>query len=535
MAITLTIIGADVTATLHWQSLTISEQIGSPDTLTAELSGFLDEDEYTQAVRGLFADAIPDNLFYAVARRDSEILFSGAVRSLGIKRPAQGALTYSLSATGWQFLAAKRLVGVPGGSLWSISDDEVGQGDLPTPVAIDPDASAVPTAAGVRGLMDAYWLWPSIDVDSFVSDVLDEYATAEPVTWSGSDLDGALSDLAAAGSASALWWMANDSPDAGDTAAPHLALHWGVVTIPAPGDPAPDGAAPYAINDEPDWTETILATGLDLAIDYSARSGGAYVRGATGFVLDVTPSPSPPGYATGDTHEGGTGWVTGSAPGSQWGEEYVDAPAAVSTAQRDAFGNATLEAHARPAVTGTIRVAGDWHGWHKSQLLRVTDADFGLVDHWFLVRGVTMTQRSPDGAAAEYVLSVGDQLPPALGLALRAQRLREQRAVVAPAMKFVPPDPRTLTLDRGESCPVEGQLATAEGHARMVAGVGATWHLWVNGDQLADSFDAAGDAWWLSDATDTTDDLGRVFAVLHAGAAAADADAAAISIDVVLP
>jgi hypothetical protein len=123
-------------------------------------------------------------------------------------------------------------------------------------------------------------------------------------------------------------------------------------------------------------------------------------------------------------------------------------------------------------------------------------------------------------------------LSPSLGWALRAQRLAEQRKEVDPGQKFVVYH-GDLLLDLLETSSVEGQFATASGEARKVKGVSAVWHLWING-LVVDPHDT-GLAYYLSDETTVTDEAGKVYGVLHAGVGGTAADAADITIDVVLP
>ena len=531
-ATTIEIIATQTAAAAEWKSLRITEQIGQPDTMSVDEVGFTSDPIFTQPVRDLFA--VPSNYYYTVVRRDGDVLFSGLIRGpIAISKAARGALRYGLQATGWEFLLPLRLVGAPSGAFWEIIED----GDaerLPTPVAIDPSAHAAPTPAGVRALFAAYWPYPPIDTDTYVTAILPAGATEEELTWSGSDLGGAIGDLAAAGSASALSWFANDSPDAGDPlVAPNLALHFGIVILPDEGDEGddlgaglpsadlPDYIAPYAISDTPDGITSVFGD-CTWAVDHSQRRDGIYVRGATGFTQDVVAAPPgwPVPYQIGETHVGGSGWV--GAPGV-WGEEYVDAPAAISESQRDAFGNAFLASRQIPAWTGTIRVVG-YHGWHKGQIVSVTDADFGFAGRWFLIRAVTMVQHDPFSEANEYTLTVGDTLIPSLGYALRQQRHEEQRKAVEPATKFVP-YVGDLQLDPGGTAPVTMQLATASGKAMAVPGVGARWHLMVNGEDQADPQDTAA-LFYLSDVVEVTDTIGQVTATLHASADATAADAA---------
>jgi hypothetical protein len=552
MGLTIELIGEGVTAAAEWRSFTYAENIGTPDSLSVDVVGFKTDPLFTEPVEERLAN--PNNYFYIVARLDDDVLFSGLVRDIGLKKPAQGAMRYSLAADGWQFLLPRRLVGVPNGDQWYISAEQAATGELPEPECVDPVARFYlgPTPGGVRSLFGQYWNYPyPIDLTTYVTDILPEGASGDEMNWSGSDMEAVLNDLAAAGSASAMWWFANDSPGpaAIGSIAPNLALHFGIVIIPDEGDDGDDLAAglpsadlpgniaPLEISDDPDGVTSILATDLSFRIDHRPRTNGVYVRGATGFVLDVLEAPPdwPVPYQIGETHIGGTGWGGGGAPGGIWGEEYLDAPAAVSMEQRDAFANAYLASRAVPSWTGTVTVVGV-DGWHKGQAIALTDADYGFDHKWFLIRGVSMTQKDHLSTANEYVLTLGDVLSPSLGWALREQRLKEQRKEVDPGAKFVvyhgdllldPADPDNSTSK------VEGQFATASGTARKVAGVGATWHLWINGVSVA--LHDTGLAYYLSDETTPTDQLGKVYAILHAGASATAADAADISIDVVLP
>jgi hypothetical protein len=511
--LTIEIMGRDVVAAAEWKSFRYTEQIGQPDTLSVDVLGFTTDPGITAPV--VYAFTYLNNYFWTIARLGDAVLFSGLIRPITMTKPAVGAIRYSLKADGWQFLMPRRLVGVPNGDGWIITED--GDPDrIPTPVVTDTSAYGYPTPVHVARLMAHYWNspWP-IDVTTFVTPIL-EGAPSERIAWSGSDLEGTVSDLAAAGNAAALWWFANDSPNLGSIVSPHLALHWGLVVVPAEGDPPPANAAPYAISDTPDWVTSILAVSLEFSPDNTPRVDAVYVRGATGYTMDVVD-----GVPTGVVNEGGTGWV--GSTGGIWGEEYVDAPAAISAGQRNAFGNATLASRSAPTWTGTIVVNG-YDGWHKGQVVSVTDADYGFDARWFLIRAVTMSQKDPQSLANEYTLTVGDSLSPSLGSALRSRRLKEQRQEIAPATKFVP-YVGDLQLDSGGSCPVTMQLATDAGAARQIAGVGARWHLLVNGVDLADPLSAA-ELYWLTSPTLITNEVGQVTATLHASLSATAADAA---------
>ena len=494
MGLTLEVITQDIVAAADWATFHYTEQIGQPDELTVEVTAFTTDPLFTQPVVDLFALTNLGGFFYAVAKLDGAVLFSGLIRGpIGMSKKAPGSMTYSLKADGWQFLAPKKLVGTP--YTWSIPPEDEWGDVLPTAIWVDPRAIGRPVAASVKALWQAYWHYPAIDLDTFVADVLPVDAPLpDEITWSGSDLEGATSDLAAAGSAAALWWLANDSPNDGDLlVAPHLALHFDNVALPDPGDTGddllagfpsadqPTNVAPYAISDTPDWITSIMATAMTFTPDNTQRIDSAYVRGATGNYLDVLPAPIsfPVPFQIGLEQEGGTGWV-GAEDGGIWGAEYVDAPAAVSKAQRDAFGQAFLASRGTPTWTGTVEVEG-YDGWHKGQAVQVTDADYGFDDRWFLIRAVTMTQTDPFAISNKYTLTLGDTLSLSLGYALRAQRLAEQRKPIDPATQFIP-YMGDLQPEPGGTLVVRMQAATASGSQRKVAGVGAGWSLLINGD-----------------------------------------------------
>jgi hypothetical protein len=537
MTLTIEVITNEIAHAAEWSSFRYTESIGAPDEMSVDVIGFPDDPSgFTAPVQVLFA--IPASYFYVTVKLDGNVLFSGLIRTITLAKPTPGAMRYRLTASGWEFLAAKRLVGVPEGVVWELD------GEGAPVVPIDGAAFAAPTAAGVRALWTSYWGYLSqIDLTTYVTDVLGPGEASYGMGWSGSDLDGATSDLAAMGSAAAVWYLANDAPAEGSAIAPHLALHFGNIVLPDPGDTgddllmgfpmadAPTNLAPYNISDTPDWTTSILAVSLSFVADFSQRSSGVYVRGATGFVatrLPDSPGGTPQGW---EISTGGTGWGAGSVSGDTWGEEYLDAPGATSVRHRDAFAAAYLESRSTPAWTGTIVVSG-YDGWHKGQAIAVTDADYGFVARWFLIRAVSMVQKDPFAEANEYTLTLGDVLSPSLGYALRAQRLREQRKAIDPVTQFVP-WVGDLLLDAGGTAPVVMQAATASGKAQPVAGLGARWHLWINGVLAADPFDTSG-LFWLSDATTSTNEAGQVTAKLNAGAGATTADAAAPGADVLL-
>ena len=553
MGLTIEIIAEDVVAAAEWASFRYSESIGQPDEMSVDVVGFKTDPLFTENVEERFAN--PDNYFYCVARLDGAVLFNGLVRGITMKKPAQGAMTYTLEASGWAFLLPKRLVGAPNGTGWYYGDTAtvealIAEGQLPEAECIDGTARwyLTPTPGGVQSLFGQYWTYPKpVDTTTYVTAVLPAEATGDAMNFSGTDMEGVLNDLAAAGSASAMWWMANDGGGYNG-----LALHFGIMVIPDDGDDGEDlGAglpsvdtptvlAPYDISDDPDWEASILANSMSFRVDHTQRASSCYVRGATGFVLDMMLNPNEPvGYSIGGVMVGGTGWV-GAMDGGIWGAEYVDAPAAVSEEQRDAYGNAFLASREIPGWTGTVTVVG-YDGWHIGQAIKVTDADYGFDAKWFLIRGVSMTQKDPWSIANEYTLTLGDVLSPSLGWALRARRLEEERKEVDPGQKFVVWH-GDLLLDVGGTSKIEGQFATASGTARKVAGVGARWNLYLKsndipvpgGNPVEDPHDTA-NAYYLSDETTTTDEFGKVYAILHAGASATAADAADISIDVILP
>lgn len=537
--LTIEILETNVVAAADWKSFRYTESIGQPDEMSADVVGFTVDPGFTQPVQTLFGN--PYSIYYTVCRLDDDILFSGLVRNVRKKKPATGAMTYSLTGNGWQFLMPRRLVGVPDGNNILMVDD--GGPDGPQPVFVDPAAIATPTPGGVRGLFDAYWVWPQIDTDTFVTDVMPPEAAGDDITWSGSDLEGAVSDLAHAGSAAALWWFAHDSPDEQSAFAPHLAFHWGLVVLPDEGDSGDDLVmgfpsadlptllAPFNLdNDHPDGITSIMPNSLDFTIDYSQQVDGVYVRGATGWTWDANaPWPNPP------VGVGGTGWAMGirGDEGGVWGEEYLDAPAAITREERDAFGLATIAARARPQWSGTATVVGV-DGWHKGQSVQVTDADYGFDARWFLIRAVSMSQHDPFSTANEYTLTLGDTLSASLGYALREQRLKEQRQEIAPASQFIPYMGDLQPLP-GDTLIVRMQLATDSGVERKIKGVTARWRLIINGVWAIDPFDSSG-LFWLSDQTTVTNEVGQVTATMHAAAGAVpDADAANVKADVVLP
>jgi hypothetical protein len=536
MAITVELITQDVSIGLQWRSLSIQESIGQPDTLSVEMV------EINDTIRTLLRPI--DNYLYTAVRKNGALLFSGLATKL-LRRNKKGVVTYTLQAVGWEYLAPKRLVGTP--YTWGIPPEEEWGDALPTPFWDDPRATAEPDPGSIAQLWGAYWNFPGVDLTTFVADILP--TGVEPwdshIDWSGSDLDGAMNDLCAIGSAAAAWWLANDSPNPQSIVAPNLALHVALLTLPDEGDAGddlgaglpsadqPTNVAPYAISDVPDWVTSIMPVSApEIAVDHGQRVDGSYVRGATGNTLDILPAPEgwPVPFQVGLEHEGGTGWV--GSPGGIWGEAYVDAPAAISKAQRDAFGGAYLGAYGGPSITGTIPVVG-YDGWHKGQAVQFTDTGLGFSARWLMIHSVSITANDPQGEALSYGLSVGDAMTAALGYALRKQRLADQRKEIAPASQFIP-YMGDLQPEPGGTLVVRMQLASDSGSVRKVAGVGARWSLLINGEWSADPFDDS-QLFWLSDATTTTNEIGQVTAKMHAAAGATpDADAANAKADVVL-
>lgn len=531
----------EVAQASEWKSLRIREALGEPDTLSVDVLAFMRGDALmTAAAVTLFS--FDDNFLNCVVRRQpsGEILFSGLNRLRAGEKPAMGAIKWAVTGTSWGFLAPKRLVGRPDGSVFEIQEDDDAD-RLPTAVAIDPAAGKSPTAANIQQMFESYWNFPVIDTDTFVFDILPVGADAEELLFSGTDIEGAMNDLMAAGNAAALWWFANDSPDPQSATAPNFALHVAVIPMPDEGDDgddllagfpsadAPVLVAPFFIdNDNPDAEgdpPSIMATKTAFQVDLGERDDAVYVRGATGFTQPIIESP--PGWPfpyviSSPVIQGGSGWV--GSPGGIWGERYVDAPAAISPDQRDAIGQAHLAHVNIPQWTGSIHVVG-YDGWHKGQALRITDQDWGFDGRWFLIRAVELIQHDPLAEATEYVLTVGDTMGARLGYELRQQRLAEQRKEIAPATKFVM-YVGDLLLAPGETAAVTAQLASDAGKAMPVKGVNAQWFLLVNGVNQTDPEDTGAD-WFLTNVVTETDVAGQITATLNAGAGATADDAAA--------
>ena len=537
MPITVELITQDVSIGVEWKKWTIAETIGQPDTLSVEMLAIND------TIRALLQPI--DNYIYVVVRKNgaSPPLFSGLVTKL-LRRNQKRAVLYVLQAVGWEARVPKCLVGTP--YAWSVPPEDEWGDALPTPIWVDPRAIGSATPGSIAALWTAYWKIWTVDLTTFVDAILPAGAPADQITWSGSDLDGAMNDLCALGSAAAGWWLANDSPDPQTVVAPNLALHVALLTLPDEGDTGddlgaglpsadqPTNVAPYAISDVPDWVTSIMPdVAPEIEVDHGQRVQGTYVRGATGNILPIIAAPSsfPLPYQTLPEVEGGTGWV-GAMDGGIWGAAYVDAPAAISKAQRDAFGSANLRAYGGPSIQGTLRTTG-YDGWHKGQAVQFTDAGLGFSARWLMIHSVGVTANDPKGEALSYSLAVGDALTAALGYALRKQRLADQRKPIDPVTQFVP-YMGDLQPDPGGTLDVRMQAATASGSQRKVAGIGVTWALLINGEWAADPFDASG-LYWLSDATTVTNEIGQVTAKMHASASATASDAANAKAEVVLP
>jgi hypothetical protein len=121
MAITVELITQDVSIGLQWRTLSIQESIGQPDTLNIEMV------EINDAIRTLLRPI--DNYIYTAVRKNGALLFSGLATKL-LRRNKKGAITYTLQAVGWEYLAPKRLVGTP--YTWSIPPEEEWGDALPT-------------------------------------------------------------------------------------------------------------------------------------------------------------------------------------------------------------------------------------------------------------------------------------------------------------------------------------------------------------------------------------------------------------------
>ena len=229
------IVTQDIVAATEWETFSYTEQIGQPDTDERRGDRLHDGSHLHPAGAGPVRG--PRQLFLhdrsARARPNSSP--GSSARSACERMPPARCATPEGGRLG---IPRREAAGGPAGRFHFPHP-----GGTATRTAAHGDrhrflgATQSPTIAGVTALWTAYWNspWP-LDLTTYVSEIVPVPASVDQVSWSGSDLDGAMNDLCAAGSAVGDVVVGRTTRRTSSRSSRRtLALHFGLVILPIAG------------------------------------------------------------------------------------------------------------------------------------------------------------------------------------------------------------------------------------------------------------------------------------------------------------
>jgi hypothetical protein len=357
-----------------------------------------------------------------------------------------------------------------------------------------PDGSLSPTLgfsigwghtdkADVQAMFADWWTGPAVDVDSCVNVTgSSNYWWQYPIdnTQLGADLDA----LAAAASVpTVIRWL-----DA------KMRFHW------VDGAGAGLEAAPFAISSVGFPAGGVMSMKMTISTDAQSLVGRALAQGALPWAGGIVSNPAVFLYAPDATISSGK---------------------AITWADVQAFAARYFANDSRVGLTGTATIPAGYDGWHKGQWVSITDPGHDLDAQGFLIQGVTA--RLISGGAVpeiEYDVTFGDAprrslasesanpAIPAPGPAVRyALRTDPEQATPTPVVAGTPPTGGPVTIIASLTDGIN-QLTTK--------GITLRWDLAIGGTVVGDPT-LTSQAYYLEDATGTTNEQGQAITVAHTG------------------
>jgi hypothetical protein len=467
--------GGLIDLTPYLTSLSIGERMGSPDTMSITLADVI----------GVIPLSVVTRLADIRARLGTEELFRGQITLPQTETYNHqqddgvwvSSRTFTIQAESYERLVDPMLVSVlPFGSGRTM-----------------PDGSYSPTggysigwghsdADDVRySLFGAWWAGPAVDVDSCV------HATGfTPVHWVysidntqlGADLDA----LAAIASPPTLVrWL-----DA------RMRFHWADGADPDQLDPAPADISCVAFG-----VGTVMSMTMTNKTDAQNLRGRAYVSGALPWACGIASWP------------GGT--VV--AP-----DAMISAGTAQTATEADAFAARFFASDSRVGFMGSALVPGagegGYDGWHKGQWVHVTDPGHDLDAYGCLIQGVTADLKTAGPVPLfEYQVDYGDA--PRRSLASESAWPTID-TVQGPSVAYaMSTDPAQIVPKPGAPVACIAQLNDGS-KGLSTPNIPCRWDLYIAGDLVADPTDST-QAYYLSDMTIVTDELGKAYATANCG------------------
>jgi hypothetical protein len=470
--------GGLVDLTPYITGMTITERMGSPDTLSLQLA---DLDEAIALAAIVYLTDIR-------VRLRTDYLFWGQIIVPTTEtinyQSATASRTIDISAESYERFVPDALMSVlsidsgrtmPDGSFSNTGGFSIGFGHTDGEL--------------VTGLFHDWWAGPSVDAVSCVHDT-----GAAPYIWQypidntqlGSDLDAI---AAAASVVTVAHWLD-----------PRRRFHWVDGADPGSLDPAPFDISSVAFGwtaGTPPTVSTVMSMKMTNSSDAQNIRGRAYVQAALPWASGLV------------------GNVGSAAP-----DVMISAGKAQTGAETAAFAARYWSNDNRIGFHGSASIPVGYDGWHKGQWVHVTDPGHELAAHGFLVQGVTA--RRINGADFEYDVDYGDAPRRSLASESANPTIEVQGPSVRYAMRTDPEQSSPTPLIAGTpptGGPVTVIASLTDGIKQVpTSGIVLRWDLYIGGDLAADPT-LTTQAYYLENATGTTNEQGQAITVAHTGSA----------------
>lgn len=337
----------------------------------------------------------------------------------------------------------------------------------------------------VRGMFQDWWMGPEIDIDACVNVTgSSNYWWQYPIdnTQLGADLDA----LAAAASLpTVVHWLDHHIPPR---------FHW-VDGAAGPGSLGIE-YAPFHISSVGFGSDHVMSMKMTISTDAQSLVRRTYAQAALPWASGIVWNPHAVGYF---------------AP-----EAMISSAKAIKWADTLAFALRYFDNDSRVGVTGTATIPPGYDGWHKGQIVGIYDPGHDLTGQGFLIQGVgvRLITGGPE-PAFEYDVSFGDA--PRRSLASESANPAID-VVQGPAVRYaMRTDPEQSTPT--PTVPVTIIASLTDGINQLTTqDITLRWDLIISGTVVADSTDTS-QAYYLEDATGTTNEQGQALTVAHTGSA----------------
>ena len=469
-----------VDLTPYITGMTITERMGSPDTLSLQLADL--DSAISLTVIATLADIR--------VRLGTDYLFQGQITVPTTEtinwQDSDGtwvaARNIDITAESYERLIPDALVSIAANGIGRIMPDGSYSNTLGYHIGF-----GYTDREQVGALFGSAWGWaqfaarPAIDVDTCVHKTGTTHVWWEyPVDNStlGADFDA----LAAEASPPTLvHWL-----DA------RMRFHWADGADPTQLEAAPwDLSAVGFVGTFPNFT-TLMTTRMKITTDAQNVRGQALVQGALPWASGVVSS----GLMAPDVS-------ISSGKAQTWEESQ-------------AFAARYFANDNRVGIQGTASIPDGYDGWHKGQWVHITDPGHGLAAQGYLIQEITARLLGGgSGADFEYDITFGD----APRRSLAQESANPDIPVETPAVRYhMRTDPEQSTPKPAAPVTIIAQLH--DGIANVAtAGIDLRWDLIIGaGIAEVDPTDPAL-AFYLDDATGTTNEQGQALTVAHTGTA----------------